>query len=254
MDASFKMIDDILSCFIIEFQEGLDNLYLLIMQENDPVLRRAGLAKLNKYRDFWLQGYSVRKTPSFDNMQRHLNEMQSLIQNDNIGNDILKLIEEINKQLDCAMPRAYLINALIFKTIHLIKLGLPVIPMETKNDLIEQLNLAITRRNKLVRRQDRINGIIVNLKPYEYNGYGYDTALIVNWNCNSCDQKWFENISHHADIFAPLECPKCKCGEIRLTKSKKMTFWQRCKSKLMCCVICTNDGRYQSGTDQEYHP
>lgn len=250
MNSTFKQIDDILSCFMIEFQEALDNLYFLIMQEGDPATKRAALAKLNKYRDFWLHGYSMRKSASFDCLHRQLNEIQVLIEKDNIGNDLQCLIEEINKQFENNMPRAYLLNALIFKTIHLIKLGFHVIPADTKKKLIEELNKAIIKRNQLVRESDRVSGVIIELKPYDYTNYRYDTALIVNWNCQCCGHQWHKNLPQNADIFAPIECPECRRFEIGLTECKKLSIWRRFVSKISC-VNCKNDRRHRHGMGEE---
>lgn len=236
MQGHFKQIDDIIGCFIIELQEALDNVYFELMRERDPIAKRSGTAKLNKYRDFWLHGYSMKKAPSFDSLNRQFNEIQELLQKDSITNDIDSVIEEINKQCSSHCPKSYIVRALIFKAIHLIKLSIPMMSVERKAALISELNKVILKQNNIYRREERLHGLIIELKPYG-TSYKYDTSMIVYWNCLDCGCKWIDSIAHNSDIFAPLECQHCRGCNISLHESKKLSLWQKILRKFECTGI-----------------
>lgn len=194
----------------------------------DKNAKLAHIVELNRFKDLLAIMKKINEDEyAIDKNTRKIASIRSELyvnsEYENVGSDIVKLIEAIeNLLLDSG--NIYQVRVNIKRCIQVLKRGKGVLPSKTMRELIDRLNQCIIKRNKI---QDHPqHGIILNLCE-ERGEFGFitQTLAMIDVKCNECEHIFEASGNSALDIFAPVQCPQCRCKDISRSSFKHVKMY-----------------------------
>lgn len=208
-----------LSRIISDWHPKLETIREEISSTNDKDKRLATIIEYNRFKELlsimrWLHNDKDAISKNSQTIGSIRRELYLASQYEHVGDDILKLTEQIEKLID-GKATVHKISMNIKRCIILIKQGEGVIPSNAKQELIDRLNKCIIERNKRVRIP--IQGIILQLR--EDKDFVNCAAALFVIECKTCGHAFRWSGNSDLDIYAPPVCPECmSCDLFRSQK------------------------------------
>jgi len=213
--SSIIEINNIIENFKIEFIPKFNELRSKINKEKSSDDIKIFISYVKKYRTI-LQNCDINKNIDYE-IKTIIDNIEFIIKDysSNIEKNLFDIIYEINQALNASPSQNCLASSKIFLIIHIIKLTIQnnIISKCKLNEIINELNRCIYKRNELVNSRERIHGIILYLRPYSI--MTSQVMTIQMYQCTNCLKKWRENYCSTLDILTVKECINCKKYNIK---------------------------------------
>lgn len=196
-------------------------IHTIKQSDNSLEYKRAIFHKINSYRSIRSQIKAL-VNPTSDEYTEHMTkvfkEFDKMVKKESHVNDIIDQINTAHQVLGVHPPQLTNSTAKIYAAMQMIKMTRKTLDYDTYNRLIDGLNEAIRKRNKVYARHAEVHapgekpphGIVMQLTK-ERKGVFIVTqvAAILHVKCKDCENVMQVTGNSELDIYAPAFCSQC---------------------------------------------
>lgn len=238
MHTVFDVFRADLDKMVVTWQPMLDELWKEIKTIPDKDARLPLIIEYNRFKDIvremeWLRTDHTAVTRYAKSIAAIKCELHMSRNHESIGDDIMFLVNDIEKLLDQNSTRMCYICISIRKVIQCLKNGDEVVPAKRREEIISKLNRCIARRNESVMIPQ--HGIILQLRKDKE--FIHCISVIYHVQCSNCRHTMQVIGNSECDVFAPVRCHKCKCYELNKSNLRPHDSMKHESTREKKCVI-----------------